>query len=308
MGLGHIPSLSDGRTPSLRAGTPVADTSAAPSQTAAVRENETRESARESRTRTREERTEELMARAVALADDVAAQQACLDDVVLINAPVAEAIANRYAARGLEADDLVQVAYLGLVKAVQGYRVGEGPGFLAYAVPTISGEIKRHFRDFGWMVRPPRRIQELRSAVMSSSADLQQEQGRPPTAAEIAQNLGVDVRDLAEAEMARGCYSALSLDAPTHDEGSPALGELIVDENDPFGHVDNMEFLRPALAALSERDRRILLLRFARGMTQEQIGHEIGVSQMQVSRLLTRILDGLRDQLAEEGVVGASAR
>ncbi len=256
----------------------------------------------------REERTEELMIKAAALAHDVAAQQACLDDVVLLNAPVAEAIANRYASRGLESDDLVQVAYLGLVKAVQGYRVGEGPGFLAYAVPTISGEIKRHFRDFGWMVRPPRRIQELRSAVVSSSAELQQAQGRPPTPSEVAASLGIDVADLAEAEMARGCYTALSLDAPTHDEGSPALGEMIVDENDPFGHIDNMEFLRPALAALSERDRRILLLRFARGMTQEQIGHEIGVSQMQVSRLLTRILDGLREQLADEGFVRAGAR
>lgn len=263
---------------------------------------------REAETRSREERTEQLLLRAAELADDVAAQQACLDDVVLLNAPVAEAIANRYAARGLEADDLVQVAYLGLVKAVQGYRVGEGPGFLAYAVPTISGEIKRHFRDFGWMVRPPRRIQELRSAALSSSAGLQQEQGRPPTTDEVAKDLGVDVRDLAEAEMARGCYNALSLDAPTHDEGSPALGEMIVDDTDAFTHVEDMEFLRPALAALSERDRRILMLRFARGMTQEQIGREIGVSQMQVSRLLTRILDGLRDQLADDVPADAAVR
>lgn len=308
MGLGQTSSHSAGRRQSSGSKTPTAEEPAAPPHGATVVDNEPDESSRESKARTREERTEELMARAAALAGDVAAQQACLDDVVLINAPVAEAIANRYASRGLESDDLVQVAYLGLVKAVQGYRVGEGPGFLAYAVPTISGEIKRHFRDFGWMVRPPRRVQELRSAVVSSSAELQQEQGRPPTSVEIATNLGVDVRDLAEAEMARGCYTALSLDAPTHDEGSPVLGELIIDENDPFGHVDNMELLRPALAELSERDRRILLLRFARGMTQEQIGREIGVSQMQVSRLLTRILDGLRDQLAEEGVVGAGAR
>lgn len=245
----------------------------------------------------RERRTEDLFAQAATLTD-VAEQQACLDDIVLLNAPVAEAIANRYSSRGIESDDLVQVAYLGLVKAVQGYRPGDGPGFLAYAVPTISGEIKRHFRDFGWMIRPPRRIQELRSAATSTSAELLQQQGRPPTDEEVAEDLGVDVRELAEASMARGCFSALSLDAPTHEgEGTQVLGDMIVDESDAFGRIDNMELLRPALAALSERDRKILLLRFARGMTQDQIGKEIGVSQMQVSRLLTRILDGLRDQL-----------
>lgn len=244
----------------------------------------------------REERTEQLFAHAATLTD-IAEQQSCLDEIVLLNAGVAEALAGRYSQRGADPEDLVQVAYLGLVKAVQGYRIGEGPGFLAYAVPTISGEIKRYFRDHGWMVRPPRRLQELRSAAATTEADLEQAWGRPPTKTEVAQDLGVPVDELAEAEQSRAGFTALSLDAPVRSDGTAALGDMLVDESDAFAHVDDAEMLRPALAMLSPRDRHILLLRFVRGLTQEQIGNEIGVSQMQVSRLLSRILDGLRDQL-----------
>lgn len=245
---------------------------------------------------TRDEHSQELLAQAQA-ATSPEVQQSYRDQVVLLNGPVAESIAARYRQRGIEAEDLVQVAYLGLVKAVQGYRPGEGPGFLAYAVPTISGEIKRHFRDFGWVVRPPRRLQELRSQVAVTRSDLHQEKGRPPTAAELADKLGVPEGELAEAEMADGCYSALSLDTPSRAGGAAVLADLLVDETDHFDHVENMESLRPALQRLTERDRKILLLRFVRGWTQEEIGREIGVSQMQVSRLLTRILGDLRDDL-----------
>lgn len=244
----------------------------------------------------REERTEQLFLRASAMSD-IASQQAVLDEIVLLNAGVAEALAGRYAQRGADLDDLVQVAYLGLVKAAQGYRLGEGPGFLAYAVPTISGEIKRYFRDHGWMVRPPRRLQELRSAAVTTAADLEQAWGRPPTKAELAKDLGVAVDELAEAEQSRAGFTAMSLDAPVRAEGSVPLGDLLVDEADSFSRIDDAEMLRPALATLSARDRQILLLRFVRGLTQEQIGREIGVSQMQVSRLLSRILAGLRAQL-----------
>ncbi|QQS01506.1 MAG: sigma-70 family RNA polymerase sigma factor [Austwickia sp.] len=242
---------------------------------------------------TRDEHSHELLALAhLETAPHI--RQAYLDQVVLLNGPIAESIAARYRQRGIEADDLVQVAYLGLVKAVQGYKPGEGPGFLAYAVPTISGEIKRHFRDFGWVVRPPRRLQELRSQVAVTRSDLQQTKGRPPTSAELATELGVPEGELAEAEMADGCYSTLSLDSPSRAGGAAVLADLLVDDSDPFDHVENMEALRPALQRLSERDRQILRLRFVRGWTQEQIGKEIGVSQMQVSRLLTRILAELR--------------
>lgn len=246
----------------------------------------------------RDARTTELLRRA-AVRTGVERQQ-LLDEVVLLNAPVAEAIASRYRARGIESDDLLQVAYLGLIKAAQGYREGDGPGFLAYAVPTISGELKRHFRDFGWMVRPPRRLQELRAAAQSAAAGLQQKHGRPPTTAEVAAELEVGVDELGEAQVADGCYSALSLDATRPGATGPALGETLVDEFDGYAHLETREMLRPALRQLSDRDRKILLLRFVRGLTQEQIGHEIGVSQMQVSRLLTRILGSLRDELTDD--------
>lgn len=246
----------------------------------------------------RDARTTELLRRAaIATGED---RQELLDEVVLINGPVAEAIASRYRARGIDSDDLLQVAYLGLVKAAQGYREGEGPGFLAYAVPTISGELKRHFRDFGWMVRPPRRLQELRAAALSAAATLQQDLGRPATDSEVAAAIGVNVSALVEVEIADGCYSALSLDATGPDDTGPTLADMLVDEADDYGHVEARELLRPALEHLSDRDRKILGLRFGRGFTQEQIGHEIGVSQMQVSRLLTRILRGLREELVDE--------
>lgn len=241
----------------------------------------------------RDEHSHELLIAAEA-AEEPRERQALLDQVVLLNGPVAESIAARYRQRGIDSDDLMQVAYLGLVKAAQGYRVGEGPGFLAYAVPTISGEIKRHFRDYGWLVRPPRRLQELRSQVATARLELQQEQGQLPVTQDLADRLGVEPGEVAEAELADGCFNGLSLDSPSRGGATTALADLLVDETDHFDHVENMETLRPALQELSERDRQILLLRFVRGWTQEQIGQEIGVSQMQVSRLLTRILSDLR--------------
>ncbi|HET7475042.1 MAG TPA: sigma-70 family RNA polymerase sigma factor [Dermatophilaceae bacterium] len=246
----------------------------------------------------RERRTQELLDQAHRTADEQK-RQAIWEEVVLLNTCVADAISSRYRSRGIDSDDLHQVAYLGLVKAVHGYRVGEGPGFLAYAVPTISGEIKRHFRDQGWVIRPPRRVQELRSAVSSTEHMLTQELGRGPHAAELAEVLGVEVAELREALTAEGCYSALSLDAPTRADSGQSLGDLIADEADEFAGVEVLATLRPALAALDDRERRILLLRFVRGCTQDEIGRELGVSQMQVSRLLSAILARLRLRLSQ---------
>ncbi len=246
----------------------------------------------------RERRTAALLARAATC--DGAQRQQLRDEVVLLNGPVAEAIAHRYRARGIDADDLVQVAYLGLVKATRGYRVGEGPSFLAYAVPTISGEVKRHFRDFSWMVRPPRRIQELRSAVMWATSEHVQEQGRAPTHAELAGLLGVAENELAEAARADRCFTALSLEDPGAAGNAPVPTDLLADGADDFARVEDVAFLQPALRSLCERDRRILALRFVAGCTQEEIGTQIGVSQMQVSRLLTRILRDLRRELSTE--------
>lgn len=245
---------------------------------------------------TRDARTEELLAEAVAI-DDPEERQTLLDEVVLLNGPIAHTIVGRYRARGMDTDDLLQVAYLGLVKASQGYRAGEGSGFLAYAVPTISGEIKRYFRDCGWMVRPPRRVQEVRSAALAAAAELVQRYGAVPTPEKVAAVVGVSTGEITEAAMADGCYTALSLDSPPPSETGPALGEQLADDSDPYERIETLETLRPVLRSLSDRDREILLLRFVRGCTQQQIGEEIGVSQMQVSRLLTRILRDLRDEL-----------
>ena len=138
----------------------------------------------------RELRTQQLLEEAVHA--EPAERQRLWDEVVLLNRGAALSIANRYRGRGIDADDLEQVALLGLVKAVHGFKVGEGPGFLAYAVPTISGEVKRHFRDYGWSVRPPRRVQELRGAMAAAEPELTQNLGRTPTRAEAAAALGVD--------------------------------------------------------------------------------------------------------------------
>jgi RNA polymerase sigma-B factor len=218
-------------------------------------------------------------------------------EVLLLNLRLADGIAARYAGRGIERDDLVQVARLGLLKAVVGYRPGEGAGFTAYARPTIAGEIKRYFRDHGWMVRPPRRLQEIHSQLRLVEPDLEQQLHRAPSAREVAQALGVDRAELSEALIATGGYTALSLNAPTHPGSGLSLGDDLPDDTDLFQAVERAAWLRPALARLTNRERRIIQLRFADGHSQEQIGRRLGVSQMQVSRLLVGILARLRDDL-----------
>lgn len=218
-------------------------------------------------------------------------------EVVLSNLGLADSIAARYAGRGIDWDDLVQVARVGLLKAVVGYRAGKGSSFPAYATPTIAGEIKRYFRDHGWMVRPPRRLQELHSELSSVEPDLQQRLHRAPSAGELAGVLGVGPGELSDALVARSGYTALSLDAPTLTDSSLSLGDGLYDESDAYGAVERAEWLRPAIARLTDRERQIIRLRFVDGLTQEQIGRHLGVSQMQVSRLLVSILSRLRDDL-----------
>jgi len=218
-------------------------------------------------------------------------------EAVLLNLVLADGIAARYAGRGVEWDDLVQVARVGLLKAVVGYRGSNGAGFAAYASPTIAGEIKRYFRDYGWMVRPPRRLQEMHSQLHLVEPDLQQQLHRSPTADELARALGVEPGELSEALMAAGGYTPLSLDAPTHADSGVSLGDGLPDDSDPYNVVERAEWFRPALARLTDRERRIIRLRFVEGLTQVQIGRHLGVSQMQVSRLLAQVLGRLRDGL-----------
>ncbi len=233
----------------------------------------------------------------IATTDDQRERDLLREEVVVLNMGVARAIAHRYRQRGLNLDDLVQVAYVGLVKAVNGFDLDHERDFLSYAVPTVSGEVKRYFRDFGWTVRPPRRVQELQGQIAKASNDLSQRLGRSPRPSEVAAELGVEVDAVIEALAADGCFTPSSLDVPVGEDGSATLGQLVRDEQEDFGGAEARVMLAPAVRRLGERDRRILELRFFRGWTQEQIASDIGVTQMQVSRLLSRILQELRNEL-----------
>ena len=245
---------------------------------------------------TRNDRTIQLLAEASSAACPEERAR-LLDEAFLLNIGTAEGIAGRYRGRGVDWEDLLQVAYVGLVKAVRGFRPEEGTSFAAYANPTISGEIKRHFRDFAWTVRPPRRIQELQGAVQGVEPELVQTLGRPATPSDLARALAVDLIELREALTVEGCFAPLSLDAPAHVDAGATLGDLVPDETDEFDRIDRLQTLVPVITALSPRERRILVMRFVRGFTQAEIGAELGVSQMQVSRLLRDLLGRLRDEL-----------
>lgn len=240
--------------------------------------------------------TESVLAR-LACCHNVDERHGLQQEAVLLNLGLADGIAARYAGRGVDWDDLIQVGRLGLLKAVVGYRAGKGAGFVAYASPTISGEIKRYFRDQSWMIRPPRRLQELHGELRQVEPDLQHRLHRKPSAVELALELGVESSELSDALVAAGGYTPLSLDVPTHVDSSLSLGDVLPDEGDPFLVVERAEWLRPALARLTDRQRAIVQLRFVDGLSQEQISAQLGVSQMQVSRLLGSILRRMRNHL-----------
>lgn len=245
------------------------------------------------------DRTTRSLLRQATQAADPTIRERLLEEAILLNQPMARALARRYQRRGIDAEDLVQVAMLGLVKSVRGYCPMREKSFAAYAVPTISGEIKRHFRDRGWMIRPPRSVQELNNAVRTTEPDLAQLLERTPTTHELAENLGVDATAVDAAREAGGCYETWSLDSPIGDSGQ-LLGDLVADPHNPFNLVDDMLTVRPALESLPAHERRLLRLRFVENLSQEQIGHRLGVSQMQISRLLTAILKKLRHSIQEQ--------
>ncbi|GAB4063117.1 hypothetical protein GCM10028777_05230 [Angustibacter speluncae] len=231
-------------------------------------------------------------------------------DLVREHMPLARSLALRYRNRGEPVDDLVQVAYLGLVKAVVGYVPGRGPAFSAYAVPTITGELRRHFRDHGWDVRPPRRLQELRARARVASSRLEQDLGRAPTARELATDLGVGVDELAEMRSAAEGYDTHSLDAPVGVD-APST-DTDPRQRDDSTDLELEELLRsetvtPLLEALPEREMLVLALRYYGGWTQQAIGERIGVTQMQVSRIISQCLTRLRSQLDDRTAAQATA-
>ena len=226
-------------------------------------------------------------------------------EVIEDHMPYARHIAQRYGGRGAagsagasggSGEDFEQVAYLGLVKAVDNFDPEHGTGFLGYATPMIIGEIKRYFRDATWGVHVPRRMQELSGALRKATDALVHELGREPTIAELAEHLGADPEEVVEAIDAAGAYTTASLDHPVNtEEQGASLLDFMGEQDERFDAVIDRQVLTGLLTALGERDKRILLMRFFRGMTQAEIGEELGVSQMQISRLLNRILRELRD-------------
>ncbi|GAA0612939.1 SigB/SigF/SigG family RNA polymerase sigma factor [Kribbella sandramycini] len=253
----------------------------------------------------RDAETQELLSRRAASTDENLRSE-LLDRAIELHLGVAHSIASRFRGRGVETDDLDQVAYLGLVKAARGFDPSSGTPFLAYAVPTIRGEVKRYFRDCSWTVRIPRRLQELQGSIASVRPQLVQDLHREPTQQEIADEIGAEVNEVEDAVAADGCFTVLSLDRPLDGDAATRLGDTIADDEDsPFERTEAVAVLEPVLTQLKPRERRILELRFVEGQTQADIGAEIGVSQMQVSRLLRGILDRLRDQLEPPAAAAA---
>lgn len=230
-----------------------------------------------------------------------AARRGLLDEVVEVNIPVADSLASRYAARGIPSDDLVQVARLALVKVAGNFKPELGGDFLSYAVPSIRGEIRRHFRDAGWMVRPPRRVQEAEYRVNGGRAELVQALGREPSREEIAAEIGLDTDTVAEVLSLDGCFTPDSLDKslPMGDGGTSSLGERLGAADEGFDRIETRAVLAPLVAELGERDRQVVRLRFVEGLTQREVGDRIGVTQMQVSRILSRILSDFRVRLTD---------
>lgn len=215
--------------------------------------------------------------------------------------PMAERLATRFHGLGEPTDDLRQVAALALIMAVDRFDPAPATDFAAYATPTVVGALKRHFRDRGWSVRPPRQIQEMRLAVNRARADLTQGLTRMPTVADIAGHLNTSRERVVEAVGASAGYRAVSLAAPAGTEpDAPALADRLGGADAGFESVNNMESLRPLVAALPERDRSIITMRFYENRTQQQIADRLGVSQMHVSRLLTRILGRLRTDMLSD--------
>lgn len=219
-------------------------------------------------------------------------RQRLVDEVIVANIEMARSVARRYRNRGVPIEDLEQVACVALVRAANQFDPTKADDFLTYAVPTIRGEVRRYFRDHGWAVRPPRSIQELQSSLnkLASSS------GRDGSDEDAASQLGVSVDEVRAARAAQGCFVPKSLDAAVRDGGESLGATLVDDEFDEYAAVEARVILDTLTRDLKPRERLILYLRFVEGRTQAEIGAEIGVTQMQVSRLLAKVLDKMRER------------
>lgn len=214
-------------------------------------------------------------------------------------------IANKFKNRGEPIDDLIQVGYLGLLKAIDRFDPSRGLEFTTFATPTIMGEIKRHFRDKGWSVRVPRRLQELSAKVNQATDTLTSQLQRSPTIAEIADYLDATVDEVLEAMESSSAYSSVSLEAPSgaDDDDIPSVIDRYATEDSDLAFTDDRIIIEEALASFSPRERDVIEMRFLKGMTQIEIAEKLGISQVQVSRLLRRTLKKIQDKIDPEGVM-----
>jgi RNA polymerase sigma-B factor len=222
-------------------------------------------------------------------------------EIVTACTPYATALARRFAYRGEPFDDLRQVAMIGLLKAVDGYDPHRGREFIAYATPTILGELRRHFRDQAWAMTVPRRFKEMRLQVNAARERLAQGLGRSPSVAELSAHLQVEPAEVLEAIEAAQAYQSMSLFTPLGDDERTSLVDLVGSGDPDLDAVEDRNTVSVMLSHLPEREQRILLMRFYGNMTQSQIAGEIGVSQMHVSRLLKGALEQLREELVRDG-------
>lgn len=228
-------------------------------------------------------------------------QRALHQELVLAHLNLADSVAARYRRAGRDWSDLRQVARLGLVKAVSGFEPERGVHFVSYAVPTMSGEVKRYLRDHGWMIRPPRRLQELRAQVIAVKPELSQYLRREPRIDEIANALGQERHTVEEAMLCEGSLQPTSFDARTSDSDLRALSETLGAADENLDRAEEVAGLACALRELTSWERRLLHLRYFEDRTQQEIADEMGISQMQVSRVLTALLQRLRIQLGSFG-------
>ena len=242
-------------------------------------------------------RIAELFAALASPACSPAEKRRARDAIVTTYLPLASRVARRFRDRGEPLADLVQVATVGLLKAVDGYDPDRGVDFPTYAIPTMTGEVKRYFRDKGWMVRVPRRLQELRIEISRATAALTQALGRIPTTADLAHYLGVSEAEIRECTVSSQAYSAASLSAAGGDSVGASLQTFLGGPDPELAAVEDRQSLSPLVRALPDRERSIVAMRFYRHMTQSQIAAELGISQMHVSRLLNRTLSQLRRAL-----------
>jgi len=250
------------------------------------------------RSRPDRDRIDQLFARLKSLDPGSVGHRAIRDELVTAHLPLVRYLARAFAGRGEPADDLMQIGTVGLLQAIDRFEPDRGLEFSTFATPNIAGEIKRHFRDRGWMVRVPRRLQELRGELATAVADLSQRLGRSPTVAELAAHLEISEEEVIEGTESARAYSALPIDVPNGPTGR-TIADTLIDSDEALDHVELRHALRPVLADLADRERQALVLRFVQNKTQSEIAEVLGISQVHVSRLLAKTLAELREKLPD---------